>query len=86
MSTDQAKTVLDLLDAMDDRRGEDCVLEDLDALIRAVRVPLRLHHPLPALDPQHPNRRVCDRCDQPWPCYEYKQIARALTGKAGTDE
>ena len=59
-------------------------LADIPRLLRAVRVPLRLHHPLPAPDPQHPNRRVCDRCDQPWPCYEYEQIARALTGKDGT--
>jgi hypothetical protein len=45
MGTDQARTVLDLLDAMDDRLVEGCVPEDLDALIRTVRVVWARHRP-----------------------------------------
>jgi hypothetical protein len=64
MSTDQAKTVLDLLDAMDDRRGEDCVLEDLSALISAVRKALALADDWTAVGPpprpaQEIARRAC---------------------------
>jgi hypothetical protein len=54
---------------------------DVERLLAAVEVPLRMHHPIAASVPERPNLRICDRCERPWPCYEYEQIAKALLGE-----
>jgi predicted Zn-ribbon and HTH transcriptional regulator len=84
-----ATDLTDLLDEMDDRRGETHVLEDLDALIKAARMALAQHQVKPGMFP--PECTSCGYWDddieefvaQIWPCPTVDAISAALLG--GTD-
>jgi len=84
-------TLADLLDAMDDRRGEDRVLEDLSALIGLARAVLGQHQMKPGMFP--PECSACGFWDDEieefvpeiYPCPTVQAIAKALTGEDGTE-